>query len=141
MTADQGTTTRSAGLRFPAFITLALTTTSCSRCADRRLVYAAVINGLERHLDPLPLNHLGLAAAATEGRWLAVVRSWGPPIAHRLSPGHWWTTPIDGSRPLLLAEHHHDWPPLPHDTDLAGSLLARFLNTGPEPDPNQPPPF
>lgn len=128
-------------LRFPAFITLALTTTICVGCVRPPLVYAAVIGGLERKLDPLPLSTAGLSAAVAGRRWVAVVRPWGPPLANRANPGHWWCRRIDGGRPILLAEHVHDAAPLPADAGLAVELLARFLPPPvPRPD-DAPPPF
>lgn len=121
-------TAKPAGrLRFPAFITLALSLTVCGRCAGRPVIYAAVIDGLERRLDPLPLSTPGLAAAVAAGRWVAVVRPWGPPIANRAGTGHWWVARLDGRPPLLLVEHQHDTEPLPADLDLARELLPRFL--------------
>jgi hypothetical protein len=130
-------------LRFPCFITLALTVTSCNRCSSRPLVYAAVIDGLERKLDPLPLSLPGLATAAGSGRWVAVVRPWAQPLAHKANPGHWWVLGIgEGFRPTLLAEHHHDAEPLPFDPELAVQLLTRFLPESTAPvDPDAPPPF
>jgi len=136
-------TRRPGNLRFPCFITLGLSVTRCIRCETARLVYAAVIDGLERKLDPLPLSLQGLAIAAGSGRWVAVVRPWAEPIAHRANPGHWWVLGVgEGFRPTLLAEHVHDTDPLPFDTELAIRLLTRFLPADAAPvDPDAPPPF
>jgi hypothetical protein len=128
--ARQSVTGHSTGrpLRFPAFITMALSLTVCSRCAGEPLVVAAVIDGLEQHLDPLALSVEGLQAAVLERRFVAVVRPWGPPLAHQAGPGHWWVTGIgEGFRPTFLAAHRHDAQPLPADVDLALALLQRFL--------------
>jgi hypothetical protein len=126
-------------LRWPAFITLALSATTCAQCAGT-VVLAAVIDGLERRLDPLPLSMDGLAAAVSAGRWVAVVSPWTL-LAHRAKPGHWWLTPPGGGRPTLLAEHDHG-APLPHDPDLARALLARLLPQDAQPRPDDaPPPF
>jgi hypothetical protein len=134
-------------LRFPAFITLGLSVTACGRTSSQSgcggVVYAAVIDGLERHLDPLPLSAPGLATAVSAGRWVAVVRPWGDPIAHRAGPGHWWVLGVGESfRPTLLVEHRCGSPPLEPDVDLAVALLSRFLPVEDRPrDPNEPPPF
>lgn len=127
-------------LRFPAFITLAPSVTRCNRCEGSPTVLSAVINGIPRHLDPLALNTLGLQAAVVLGRYVAVVRPIGAPMANAATPGHWWVaqTPT----PTLLAEHAHGIGPLPHDPALASALLARFLpDAVPDADPDAPPPF
>lgn len=129
-------------LRLPPFMTTALSITKCVRCESPALVYAAVIWGLERHLDPLPLSTAGLSAAVVESRWVGVVRPWGPPIAHKVNTGHWWVNRLDGGRPLLLAEHVHDRAPLDPDPALAVELLTRFLPADRAPvDPDAPCPF
>jgi hypothetical protein len=73
--------TRHCGLRFPAFITLAPSVTRCSRCPGQPLILAAVIDGLERRLDPLPLSVAGLQAAVASRRYVAVVRPFAEPLA------------------------------------------------------------
>lgn len=113
-------------LRFPAFITLGLSVTHCKRCTGEPLIFAAVIHGLERRLDPLALSIEGLQAAVALARYVAVVSPYNP-IAHRAKPGHWWLAPPGGGPPTLLAEHVHDHPHLAHDADLSARLLARFL--------------
>lgn len=129
-------------MRFPAFITLALTITSCNRCAGGPLIYAAVIDGLERRFDPLPLAPEGLQAAVAAGRWVAVVRPWGHPLAHRAKPGHWWVLGIgEDFRPTLLAEHAHDTQPLPFDLELSLALLPRFIPEAVVRPDDAPPPF
>jgi hypothetical protein len=126
-------------LRFPAFITLAMTVTTCHRC--QTVLLASVIDGVERRLDPLPLSMDGLAAAAAGGRWVAVV-SPHTLLAHRAKPGHWWLTPPTGGPPTLLAEHVHGAAQLAHDPALASALLARLLPADARPaDPDAPPPF
>lgn len=128
-------------LRFPAFITLALSVTRCSRCTTVPVVLSTVVDGLERKLDPFALTLDALPAAAAQGRWIGVVRPIGPPIAHKAQAGHWWLS-MPGHRPTLLAEHAHDTDPLPYDRDLTTALLARFLPAGEaDPDPDAPPPF
>jgi hypothetical protein len=119
---------KARSLRFPAFITLALTITRCSRCSGEPMVIAAVIDGLQRHLDLLALSTEGLAAAVAERRFVAVVRPWGPPLANEAVPGHWWVRGIgEGFRPTLLAAHRHGDAPLPADVELSVALLTRFL--------------
>jgi hypothetical protein len=145
-TKASGTSGTDSGrpLRFPAFITLALTVTVCSRCTGKPVVYAAVIDGLERRLDPLPLSLEGLRAAAAGGRFVAVVRPWGPPLANRAGVGHWWVTGIgEAFTPTLLADHVHDAAPLSYDPALAAELLPRFIppERHPATDPDAPPPF
>lgn len=128
-------------LRFPAFITLAMTVTTCSQCPAPTTLLAAVIDGLERRLDPLPLSLEGLAAASAAGRWVAVVSPYTL-LAHRAKPGHWWLTPPGGGLPTLLAEHDHEAGPLAHDRALARALLARLLPEEQRPRPaDAPPPF
>jgi hypothetical protein len=129
-----------SNLRFPAFITLAMTVTRCSQCPGTPLILAAVIDGLDRHLDPLPLSLEGLTAAASTGRWVAVVSPFTT-LAHRAKPGHWWLAPPGGRPPTLLAEHAHGLEPLPYDPALAQHLLARFLPDVAQADPDAPPPF
>lgn len=134
---------KGGSLRFPAFITLALSVTHCAPCGGA-LIYAAVIDGLERRLDPLPLSAPGLAAAVAAVRKVFVVRPWGHPVAHHATPGHWWVTGLgENFRPLLLAEHVHGAEQLPADVSLSVELLTRFLppESLPAPDPNDPPPF
>jgi hypothetical protein len=135
--------TRHCGLRFPAFITLAPSVTRCSRCPGQPLILAAVIDGLERRLDPLPLSVAGLQAAVASRRYVAVVRPFAEPLAHRAQPGHWWLTTPYGTGPApLLVEHAHGLDPLPHDPSLATALLARFLPAAvQDTDPDAPPPF
>lgn len=128
-----------SGLRFPCFITLAASLTQCHRCDDQP-VLAAVIDGIERRLDPLPLSMDGLASAVSTGRWVAVMSPFSL-LAHRAKPGHWWLTPPGGRPPTLLAEHVHHTDLLPHDPQLAPSLLARYLPDAVQTDPNEPPPF
>lgn len=126
-------------LRWPAFITLAMTVTRCDRCSTPLL--AAVIDGFARRLDPLPLSMDGLAAAASGGRWVAVVSPYSL-LANRAAPGHWWLAPPGGARPTLLAEHDHGAGQLPYDTHLASALLARLLPADARPvDTTTPPPF
>lgn len=131
------------GLRFPAFITLAPSVTRCARCEGQPLILAAVIDGIERRLDPLPLSTDGLAVAVATRRWVAVVRPFSEPLAHRAQPGHWWLTTPYGTGPApLLAEHAHGSTPLPYDPSLATALLARFLPAAAQDsDPDAPPPF
>lgn len=130
-------------LVLPPFMTTALTVTRCSRCVSQPTLLAGVIDGLERRFDPLALSLAGVAQAAAQGRWLAVVRPWGPPIANAAGVGHWWLTPFNGTRPLLIATHLHDTDQPAHDPALASSLLARFLPTDAQAplDPDTPPPF
>jgi len=134
---------KAGNLRFPAFITLALSVTRCARCDGGPLVYAAVVDGMERKLDPLPLSTAGLRAAVEAARWVGVVRPWGPPIAHRAGPGHWWVLGVGADfRPTLLAEHVHGGAVLPYDVAQATALLTRFLPEGVQAsDPDAPPPF
>lgn len=129
-------------LRLPPFMTTALSVTRCSRCEGAPTLLAAVIDGLERRFEPLALTVEGVAEAAAQGRWLAVVRPFGPPIAHCASAGHWWMA-YPGHRPLLLATHLHDTDPPAHDPALASALLARFLpiDAQDDTDPDAPPPF
>lgn len=140
-TKVRGTGTKHSNLRFPAFITLAVSLTRCSRCEGTPTVLAAVIDGLERRLDPLPLSLDGLAKASATGRWVAVMSPYSL-LAHRARPGHWWLTPTGGRPPTLLAEHAHGTAPLPYDPELAAWLLPRFLPAeAQETDPDAPPPF
>lgn len=134
---------KARNLRFPAFITLALNVTRCHRCEGLPLILSAVIDGIEHHLDVLPLAHAGLVAAAAAGnRYVAVVRPWGPPLAHRAVPGHWWVSGALNTAPTLLAAHVHGQPALPHDPELASALLTRFLPDDAQVhDPNEPCPF
>lgn len=119
-------------LRWPLGMTLAPRVTTCVRCTTRPPVLAAVINGIDRHIDPLPLSATGLTAALSTGRVLFVANPGGPPMVHRATPGHGWITGYRADhRPLLLAEHHHDVPALDHDVQLAGGLLARFMPVSP----------
>lgn len=128
----------------PVFVTLAPAVTVCTQCAGRPVVYSALVFGLPRKLDPLPLSVAGLSAAVAAGRWVGVVRPYGAPMVNRATPGHWWVTGIAGTnyRPVLLAEHEHGAAPLPADAGQAVELLPRFL---PEPPPargiDDPPPF
>lgn len=141
-TKVRGTGTKHSNLRFPAFITLAVSLTRCSRCEGTPTVLAAVIDGLERRLDPLPLSLDGLAKASATGRWVAVMSPYSL-LAHRARPGHWWLAPPGGRPPTLLAEHDHDAGQLPYDPALASDLLARLLpeDARPAANPNDPPPF
>lgn len=141
MGTNPGKSVTDRSLRFPAFITLAPSVTRCNRCpGPPPVVLSAVINGIPRHLDPLPLSGLGLHAAVLLHRYVAVVRPIGPPMAHRATAGHWWVTQTP--TPALLAEHVHGQPTLPHDPALASALLARFLpDVAQDPDPDAPPPF
>lgn len=126
-------------LRFPAFITLAPSVTRCYRCPGEVTVLAAVIDGMERKLDPLPLSMQGLEAAAASGRWVAVMSPHSL-LAHHARPGHWWLS--TGGWPTLLAEHAHGMTPLPFDPELATRLLTRFLPADAQvSDPDAPPPF
>jgi hypothetical protein len=127
-------------LRFPCFITLAPSLTRCHRCEDQP-VLAAVIDGMERRLDPLPLSMDGLAAAVAGGRWVAVMSPFSL-LAHRAKPGHWWLTPPGGAAPPCSPSTPTASLLLAHDPQLAPpSLLARLLPDAVQADPNEPPPF
>lgn len=129
-------------LRYPAAATLAPVVTRCTYCGLRPIVLRAVSEGVERFIDPAALSLEGLATAAGLGRWVGVVRPWGPVLIQAARPDHWW---VAQAPPTLLAAHVHKVrPPLATDPSLTAALLQRLLAGAPPPPPRTPgdePPF
>jgi hypothetical protein len=125
----------------PHLITTSPSVTICSEC--RREVLAATVGGLDRHVDPVPLNDLGELQAVLRGvrtyelhSEILVRRG-----VERIRKGSLPSTPV-------LPEHTHH--PVPgHLTDhrhlaqaiwLCKKLLGATVLPG-SPDYDGPPPF
>lgn len=119
---------------------LVTTSPTCTMHKCGRMVLAADVRGITRHLDPTALNDMGELAALIDGRKTYELH--GELLVPR---GH---ERIAAGRPAdspVLADHACKSVPEAHTDDAfmgkALSLVSRLLGAHEVPDPNEPCPF